>query len=131
VPAAAAAGLEAEALHEGEWLPFLHDAQRLEREGALPDAQQMYGAVLERKRERCGADSVPVATSHRDLGRVLAMQGQFEAAEEQYTAAVAMCARLLGEGHPNTACALTDLAAVLREQVRQREGREGRGKGAQ
>ncbi len=27
-----------------------------------------------------------------------------------------MCEKLLGENHANTACALTDLAAVLREQ---------------
>lgn len=30
--------------------------------------------------------------------------------------AVDLCSRLLGEAHPNTACALTDLAAVQREQ---------------
>lgn len=94
------------------------DAQRLEREGALPDAAQLYAAVLERKRERCGAVSVPAAQAHRDLGRVLAMQGRFAAAEEHYASAVSASARLLGEEHPNTACALTDLAAVLREQVR-------------
>jgi len=72
--------------------------------------------VLEVKRERCGPDSVPAAAAHRDLGRVLALQGQFYKAEEHYAEAVRLCTGLLGDGHPNTACALTDLAAVLREQ---------------
>ena len=72
--------------------------------------------MLEAKRERCGADSAAVATAHRDLGRVLALQHRYDRAEEHYGAAVRTCSSLLGEAHPNTACALTDLAAVLREQ---------------
>ena len=80
------------------------------------DAQQQYAAVLDAKRERCGHDSAAVAAAHRDLGRVLALQRQFDRAEEHYAAAVHTCSSLLGEAHPNTACALTDLAAVLREQ---------------
>jgi tetratricopeptide (TPR) repeat protein len=116
IPPAAVGGIEAEKQYESEWLPFLTDAQRLEREGNLGDSQQLYSAVLERKIERCGANSVPVAASQRDLGRVLALQQKFEAAEEAYSRSVEICSNLLGEGHPNTACALTDLAAVLREQ---------------
>ena len=86
------------------------------RRRSFADAEQQYTSVLEAKRERCGAESAAVAGAHRDLGRVLALQRKFAASEEHYTAAVGGCSRLLGEAHPNTACALTDLAAVLREQ---------------
>ena len=50
------------------------------------------------------------------MGRVLALQRKFDDSERHYAAAVKSCSELLGEAHPNTACALTDLAAVLREQ---------------
>ena len=101
---------------EAEWTPYLREAQRFEREGNYVDAQQQYEVVVASKREAHGAESVAVATAHRDLGRVLSLQRRFDAAEEQYSTAVRLCARLQGEAHPNTACALTDLAAVLREK---------------
>lgn len=123
--ATGAAGLTENAF-EHEWAPFFAEAQRLEREGAYADAEQQYAAVLDAKRDRCGPDSPAVAASERDLGRVLALQKRFDLAEEHYLLSVRLCSAHLGEGHPNTACALTDLAAVLREQVRRRcRGRGG------
>jgi tetratricopeptide (TPR) repeat protein len=85
---------------------------------SYPDAEQQYEAVLSTRKERAGGDAAGLAAAARDLGRVLALQRRFEPAEEQYAAAVRLCASspALGEAHPTTACALTDLAAVLREQ---------------
>lgn len=114
---------------DAEWAPFFAEAQRMEREGkcvwgwclgsstrsvltpppphahtrSYADAQLQYEVVLERKTEQCGPESVPVASVHRDLGRVLALQRRFEPAESHYATAVSLCARLLGEKHPNTA----------------------------
>jgi tetratricopeptide (TPR) repeat protein len=114
----AAPSANAESLWEHEWLPFLTEAQKLEKEGAYNDAEQQYVAVLEAKRDRCGGESVAVATACRDLGRILALQRRFDKSEEYYATSVRLCSSLLGEDHPNTACALTDLAAVLREQAK-------------
>lgn len=50
------------------------------------------------------------------MGRVLALQQQFLASESRYEEAVRQCRSFLGSSHASTACALTDLAAVQREQ---------------
>lgn len=64
------------------------------------------------------------AAAHRDLGRVLAVQRSLEDAETHFAASVRICRERLGLGHPNTACALTDLAAVQREQKRYEKAEE-------
>jgi hypothetical protein len=148
--AAAEAQAQAELEYASEWEPFQREAQRLEKEGlyvalSIPvpqsmrrvycryaDAEQQYQAVLDAKRDRLGNESSSVAATHRDLGRVLAlqvngvlarcclinqhkyicMQGRFDRAEEHYAISVRLCNKILGENNPNTACALTDLAAV-------------------
>ena len=115
-PLPSVASQSAEEVYAAEWAFNASEAARLEREGALSDAEQQYAAVLAAKLERCGAASPSVAGAHRDLGRVLALQRKFDAAEEHYSTGVQLCVSSLGEDHPNTACALTDLAAVLREQ---------------
>jgi tetratricopeptide (TPR) repeat protein len=107
-----------ETLFEHEWLPHLSEAQRLEAEGNLSDAEQQFAVVLDAKTDRCGSDSIAVAQAHRDLGRVLANQKKFDRAEDQFAASVRIYSAVLGESHPNAACALTDLVAVLRDQGR-------------
>lgn len=114
--AAVASGEDPALVWEHEWAPFAAEAQRLEAEDRLPEAEGQYRAVLEAKAERLGADSPAVAAAHRDLGRVLTAQQRYAEAEAHYVSCAAVCSSQLGEGHPSTACALTDLAAVLREQ---------------
>lgn len=116
-PAAPVPGAQsAEEAYEHEWAPFQAQAASLERAGQYADAEQAYLSVLEVRRERCGPESMPVAATCRDIGRVAALQKAFSRAEKYYQRAADLTRKLQGLAHPNTACALTDLAAVLREQ---------------
>jgi hypothetical protein len=76
----------------------------------LAEAEHQYQVVLDLCSEGSGdRDAISLATARRDLGRVLALQRRFDRAEEHYTVAVDMCARLLGYG-----TLLAGLATVVR-----------------
>jgi tetratricopeptide (TPR) repeat protein len=62
-----------------------------------------------------------VASSHNNIGLILAHQGQFEAALAEYRAARSIFAALLGPRHPHTASCHYNVALVLLEQGKNEE----------
>lgn len=92
--------------------------------GAYEEAERIYRGVLARRREDYDAGDVDIATGLRNLGSLLYLKGELEAAEAALRESLALRQAVLGRASTSVA----SVAAVLGRVVHAGAARGGRGR---
>ncbi len=88
--------------------------------GELREALEIYRGILERDRERFG-DHNYVALDMGNIAGILSWLGEFEEAEQLYSAALDLQKRILPAGHHEIATTLSNYGNMLRQRKRYAE----------
>jgi len=87
--------------NEPTWKDTSDDATRLAEKGKWSDALAAAKLSLKKAGQSFGKESLNAAKSHSLLGNLYARRGKFVSAENHYTRAVAIRAKVLGSYHPS------------------------------
>jgi len=84
--------------------------------GRFADGREACERQLQIRQHILGPDHPEIATAQNDLGVLLKMLGNYDAAEPLMRAALAQHRRLRGSSHPEVVNSLNNLSCLLREQ---------------
>ena len=91
------------------------EAERLRRDGALPQARQVLGQAVELARAASGVDQLELCAARRMLAEIMCEMGDPQAAYHVLTALVPDATQTFGPRHPASVRSLAVLAAVVHE----------------
>lgn len=91
------------------------EAERLRRDGALPQARQVLGQAVELARAAPGVDQLVLCAARRMLAEIMCEMGDPQAAYRVLTALVPDATQTFGPRHPASVRSLAVLAAVVHE----------------
>lgn len=91
------------------------EAERLRRDGALPQARQVLSHAVELAQAVAGADKLELCTARRVLGEIMCEMGDPQAAYQVLTTLVPDATAEFGPRHPASVRSLAVLAAVVHE----------------
>ncbi|GAA2275532.1 hypothetical protein GCM10009853_032070 [Glycomyces scopariae] len=91
-------------------------AVTLEHQERLKEAERLYGAVLQVREERLGADHPDTLITRNNLAGVLYKRGRWDEAERLYRAVLQVREERLGADHPDTLSTRHNLANLLHKQ---------------
>jgi hypothetical protein len=91
------------------------EAERLRRDGALPQARQVLGQAVEQAQAAPSADQLELCAARRMLGEIMCEMGDPQAAYHVLTTLVPDATQTFGPRHPASVRSLAVLAAVVHE----------------
>ncbi|WP_204005108.1 tetratricopeptide repeat protein [Virgisporangium aurantiacum] len=91
------------------------EAERLRRDGALPQARQVLGQAVELALAAPGVDQLELCAARRMLAEIMCEMGDPQAAYHVLTTLVPVATQTFGPRHPASVRSLAVLAAVVHE----------------
>jgi hypothetical protein len=91
------------------------EAERLRRDGALPQARQILGRAVDMAQAVAGADPLELCTARRMLGEIMCEMGDLPGAFQVLSTLVPDATTAFGPRHPATVRSLAVLAATVHE----------------